>query len=313
MRFLTLLAAIALAAGLTACNGGNTTPIVLPKILWVGTCGNAPVGIFTYLAGGSGTSNAQLSAITGANTQISCVEGIAFDSAGNIYDADCGNKIIVFAAGAAGNVAPLRTITSVSCPVGVTFDSSGNLVVGDFNLSKVLFFAPGASGAAVPIKFIDVTAAGLLRADSVRFDTSGNLWVSDESGNKIAEYPPGASGAAASIALISGGNTGLNGSLGMVLDGSNGIYVANDGTPNLEFFNAASNGNVFPNRVISGGNTGLVSPLGVMLDNAGNLYAANCPNSTSGNVTVYPATSTGNVTPSRTIPGLNCPWGLAVR
>ena len=99
----------------------------------------------------------------GAATTIYTVKGIALDSAGNIYVASLAQStsnvaesavpsILVFAAGATGNVAPIRAI---SCPA-TTMPTIGNLRVDSagevFVLSgtTILKFAAGATGNIAP-------------------------------------------------------------------------------------------------------------------------------------------------------------------
>ncbi|MGA8576843.1 MAG: hypothetical protein WB609_14305 [Candidatus Cybelea sp.] len=76
----------------------------------------------------------------------------------------------------------------------------------------------------------------------------------------------------------------------------------------------AANGNYNPgSNVIVGSNTGLLNPAGIALDSASNIYVTNQGNSS---VTVYPAGSSGNVTPIATISGTNTgllnPFGIAL-
>jgi len=321
-----LFFALSGSLALGGCSSSSTSnpPPPAPQTLYVGNCAGAASSITEYPAGTATGNVAPTTTIAGAATLLSCPEGITFDAAGTMYVADCGNTVIEFASGASGNVAPLRQITGLSCPVGVAIDAAGNLYVGDFGAKKVYVFAPGANGAAVPLRSIDVTAAGLNHADYVHFDTSGNLWVSEESNptpnnEHVVAYAPGASGAAVPVFAINGAATQLSGALGMTLDASNTIYVANFSSNAITVYPASSNGNVAPTRVVSGALTQLISPFGIAFDNAGNYYVTNC---TTGapppdSVTVFPAAASGNVAPTRDIAGaatgLKCPWGVALR
>jgi sugar lactone lactonase YvrE len=317
--------ALAIALALTGCSSSSTSspPPPAPQTLYVGNCGTT-ASITEYPAATATGNIAPTTTIVGAATLLSCPEGITFDTAGTMYVADCGHSVIEFAAGATGNAAPLRQITGLGCPVGVAIDSAGNLIVGDFANKKVDVFAPGATGAAVPIRTIDVTAAGLNHADYVHFDTSGNLWVSEESNptpnnEHVVAYAPGASGAAVPVFAINGAATQLSGALGMTLDASNTIYVANFSSNAITVYPAGRNGNVAPTRVVSGALTQLGSPFGIAFDNVGNYYVASCNGvgPPVDNVAVFPAAASGNVAPTRDIAGaatgLSCPWGIALR
>ena len=81
--------------------------------------------IYVYPASSNG-SVAAARTISGSNTTLSgsSAEGIAVDSAGNIYVTECSSSspsIVVFAAGANGNVTPTATITGaatgIKCPL----------------------------------------------------------------------------------------------------------------------------------------------------------------------------------------------------
>ncbi len=76
-----------------------------------------------------------------------------------------------------------------------------------------------------------------------------------------------------------------------------------------------------PDAIIVGSQSGLDSPQAIALDSSGNIYVANArfgadPQGDSGSITVYPAGSSGNVTPTAVIRGaktlVNRPVGLAV-
>lgn len=68
-----------------------------------------------------------------------------------------------------------------------------------------------------------------------------------------------------------------------------------------------------PLRAIVGPHTGLYQPSAVAFDAEGNLYVANTGLSSSdGSVTVYPPDADGDVAPSRTLAGLDHPFGLAI-
>ena len=155
--------------------------------------------------------------------------------------------------------------------------------------------------------------------------TNGNyyLYVANNNTNSITEYPANASGNAAPIATIAGANTGLMNPSGVAVDSNSNIYVANlgslSGAPDsVTIFAAGSNGNVSPMATITGPATGLDYPTAVALDSSGNIYVANS-GSVKGDqdtVTIYPAGSNGNASPSATIAGANTglvvPLGIAL-
>jgi len=109
------------------------------------------------------------STIGGPATTINSIQGLALDSAGNIYVSNAPSEdILVFSAGSTGNVAPIRTIsgsaTTISSIGNLALDSAGNIyVLNDLNLLK---FAANATGNAAPIGTI-TTSPGLLSTNSI--------------------------------------------------------------------------------------------------------------------------------------------------
>ncbi len=107
------------------------TPPPAAQTLYVGNCGGRSITEYPALAANGNVAPSVT--IAGSNTQLICPEGMAFDSAGVMYVADCGAKAILeFAVGASGNVAPAREITGFNCPVDVAIDGIGNIIVSDF-------------------------------------------------------------------------------------------------------------------------------------------------------------------------------------
>src|SRR5205823_2849968 len=86
-------------------------------------------------------------------------QGLAFDSAGNLFEVDFStggiNKI-----SPAGVVAPFAT--SLSGPRHLAFDRNGNLFASDFGTQRILEFPPNFAVGDMPISFASsTTAAGL--------------------------------------------------------------------------------------------------------------------------------------------------------
>lgn len=223
------------------------------------------------------------------------------------------DSITVYAPGASGNVAPLRTIrgalTGLITPYSVALDAAGNLYVTNGNGSSITVYPPGANGKVPPLRTIGGPLTGLRNPVGVALDAAGTLYVANNDGNtsSITVYAPAANGNVAPLRIISGPLTGLNSAQGVTLDTAGNLYVTNGSTHrggphSVIVYAPGASGNVAPLRTISGPLTGLNSVQGVALDVAGNIYVAN---STTFDITVHTRGASGNVAPIRTIRGAN--------
>ena len=128
------------------------------------------------------------------------ISDMVADAAGNLYVAGStpnGWVVAVYPPTAIGPSTPARTIDfgadGLAWVYGVAFDSAGhifaNVCSGCYvGASTIEEFAPGASGAAVPIRTINLSAGSLGQVEAggpVRVDGAGNIFTS------IAISPPG--------------------------------------------------------------------------------------------------------------------------
>jgi sugar lactone lactonase YvrE len=242
-----------------------------------------------------------------------------------------GTPVSVYPFGSNGNVTPDSngpSATGLSLPFGVALDSNLNIYVANNGANSVTEYAAGSSGNSAPIATIAGSNTGLINPSGVALDSSKNIYVANlgslsGASDIVTIFAAGSNGNVSPTATITGPATGLNYPTAITLDSSGNIYVANAGTQNggantVTVYPAGSNGNVAPSATISGSNTGLLVPWGIALDSSKNIYVANDGSSVgqSDSVTVYPAGSNGNVTPSATISGTNTgldsPGGIAV-
>lgn len=298
-----------------------------------GIDGNPSYSVAIYAAGSTGEV-APTSVIVGAATGLDVPQGIALDSANNIYVVNDGSdngdsdSITIYPAGSSGNMAPTTisgSKTGLSLPSGVAIDNVGkNIYVANAGTNTVTVYPESASGDAAPSATIQGFTTGLTDPLSVAVDSTSKIYVLNGGNDSVTVYPAGSNGDIAPNATISGGNTLLSASTAIALDGANNIYVTNSlvSFDAVIVFPAGSNGDVTPSAVISTGilnvKTFLDAPAAIALDNSGAIYVANAgsQNGDSDTVTVYPPGSAGIEAPSATIIGsnteLNAPEGIAI-
>ncbi|HEY6159083.1 MAG TPA: hypothetical protein VIV88_16670 [Gemmatimonadales bacterium] len=221
--------------------------------------------------------------------------------------------VVVYAAGASGDVSPIRTITgnktALSNAAGIARDGAGTLYVTNAPLDprsggSITVYAPSASGDAGPTRTIAGDSTGLDHPGGIALDTAGNVYVSNT--YTVTVYAAGASGNVTPTRTIqSSWEVG-----GVALDPAGNLYVSSRSGITVY---AAAGGNATPIRTIAGSNTGLDCPAGMGLDGAGELYVANpC----GGSIVVFAAGADGNAIPTRTIAGSNTgldgPSGIAL-
>jgi uncharacterized protein (TIGR03437 family) len=234
---------------------------------------------------------------TAALAQIGSAEGLAIDSAGNLYVSDAidhrvrkiapGGVITTVAGtgrpgfggdGGQADAAQLKT------PYGIAVDADGNLYIADLGNFRIRKVTPGGvirtiagGGESVPSgDGGDATTARLNQPRNVAVDREGNVYISDFGDHRVYRIAPGGT-----IAKVAG--TGVRGSAGdggaaawAQLSSPAGLAVDADGMLYI-----ADSGNNLIRKVERGlirtvGTTGALqaTPTGIALDRAGDLYVA---------------------------------------
>jgi len=222
-------------------------------------------------------------------------EGIAVDTAGNIYVADAADnrirkietngKIQTFAgtgtAGFAGDGGP-ATAAELNQPYGIALDRSGNLYVADLGNARVRKISSDGSiqtvvgGGMFPAtnqgQGGPATSAQLMQPRNVTVDAAGNLYVSDFGANQV--YAVSANGtltlvAGTGVAGFSGDGMAsvlaqINAPAGLATDSSGALYIADSGNNRVR--------KVLNGAIITVFNT--PGPTGLALSSSGALYIA---------------------------------------
>lgn len=210
-------------------NTGLNTPygIALDSSRNVYVANDVLGGSVTVYAAGAHGNVAPIQTISGPNTGLGGPTGIALDASRNIYVTAFtggGNPaVLVFAAGASGNVAPIQTIsgsnTGLNDSFAIALDSIGDTYVanyyGGFNYGSVTVYAAGANGNVAPIQAIFGSRTHISFPTGIAFH-GRRIYVANEncasSGcpSTVTVFPPTANGNVAPLREIGGSRTGLS-------------------------------------------------------------------------------------------------------
>ena len=295
-----------LAAG--AVQSHDTIYATTPSLIYVSSpFSNA---IYAYPIAGKAATPPTLT-IAGSATQLNNPEGFTYDAAGNLYvlnaPAAGTHSITIYAPGASGNVAPLRTIAGLKTQLNLAYgdialDPARDIVV--HSLKAVLRFSPTANGNVAPASAITGLNAPI--ANGMAFDAAGDLYLiaaaavpSDLTGNLLV-FAPGAQGAAVPMRKIGGSATGIINALGVRLDAAANMYVI-DNDSNMTFwpsstaitkFPAGSQGNIAPATALSGPDASIGGAQAFALDSGGYMFIL-APLGT-GRIVTHAITDSGN-------------------
>jgi sugar lactone lactonase YvrE len=268
-------------------------------------------GEVTTLAGRAGVSGSVDG--TGAGAAFSSPDGVAVDSAGNLYVTDAGNNTVrkVTPAGVVTTLAGALKVSDSAdgvgasahfvIPYGVAVDTAGGLYVTDVGGSTIRKITPAGevstfAGTAAQAGSVDGSgaAARFFNPYGVAADGDGNLYAADEVNGTIRKITPaGVASTLAGTARVWGGADGTGAAAsfytpyGVAADSAGNVYVAD--TSNSTIRKVISAGVVTTlagtaDQVGSADGTGSAArftyPMGVAVDGAGNLYVADTWNST---------------------------------
>ena len=272
-------------------------------------------GVINTVAGSSTSDTYAGDGGKATQASLNLPNGIAFDSAGNMYIADTGNNVVrkVNASGIISTVAGNNysaysgdggpaTSASLSEPTGLAFDAAGNLYIADSNNSCIRIVTPdqnihtfagqcsyglfeGDGGPAIQAK--------LNKPYSVAADFQGNVYISDTENERIRVVTPdgiintvagtGTSGFKDGPAL----QAEFSSPYGIAVDASGSVYIVDRSNfrirkllPSGNVVTIAGNGSpTYSGNNVAATSASLLFPQGVGLDpSTGNVYIADSEN-----------------------------------
>ncbi|HXW16835.1 MAG TPA: choice-of-anchor D domain-containing protein [Candidatus Acidoferrales bacterium] len=252
------------------------------------------------------------------SAELAIPEGVAVDSAGNIYIADTNNNVVRMVNASTGIISTfagtgavgyggdggLATSAQLNNPYGLAVDSAGNVYIADANNQRIRKVnastgdistvagngTEGYSGDSGP-----ATNAELYFPQGVAVDIAGNLYIVDTYNNRIRKV-----NTSGMISTVAGNGTPgysgdgdpatsaeLDNPAAVAVDSAGNLYIADAVNERIREVNAGT-GNI--NTVAGDGNFGysgdggpaidaeLYVPSGVAVDGADNLYIADFGN-----------------------------------
>ena len=279
-------------------------------------------GVVSTLAGTAGVFGS--TDATGAAASFFSPNGVATDSADNVYVAESGNNTIrkitpagvvstlAGTAGVLGSSDATGAAASFQSPYGVATDSAGNVYVTDTGNHTIRKITPAGvvstlAGTAWVSGHADGTgaAASFFYPQGVATDSAGNVYVTDSRNYTIRKITP--TGEVSTLAGTAGvGHADGDGAAasflspnGVTSDNAGNVYVADTGNRTIRKISPAGvvstlagTAGVFGSTDAAGADARFSYPIGLATDSAGNIYVADLGNSTIRKITPAGVVST---------------------
>jgi DNA-binding beta-propeller fold protein YncE len=186
-------------------------------------------------------------------------EGLAVDSADNVYIADTGNQAIKEWT-TANNTVTTLVASGLVYPSGVAVDSAGNVYIADTFHSAIKEWVTAGNTVTMLVD------SNLSLPFGVAVDGVGNVYIADTYNSAIEEW------IAASNTVTTLVASGLSLPFGVAVDGAGNVYIADTLNNAIKKWTAANN------TVTTLVASGLNYPWGVVVDGSDNVYIADYGN-----------------------------------
>jgi polygalacturonase/sugar lactone lactonase YvrE len=245
-------------------------------------------------AGAPATFTSTTISYTTVNSGTPAPQGIAVDSAGNLYVADkqgsTENTVYRITPESNPALQQVTVATGFTNPVSLAVDNSGNVFVADKGAGAVYKLAPNTNGS-----YTQSTVLSGVTPVAVATDPAGNVYVQDESSATVIEVP--LSGSETPVL------TGLQAPAGVAVDGFGNLYSAD-----------ATKGNIL--RLVRdagsyGSTSNPLTSVAATLTNVGNRAATGTAQTLSSAFT-FSASDCSIVSSTTFAAGLACPVSAAL-
>jgi sugar lactone lactonase YvrE len=204
----------------------------------------------TFTVTQAGSSYVAANPLTLVSSGLHEPEGVAVDSAGNVYIADTGNNAIKEYNASTQQLSTL--VSGLSFPWGVAVDGAGNVFFSDTGDNAIDEYSASTKQVST------LVSSGLNFPFGVAVDGAGNVYIADPSTNAIDEY-------SASMKQLSTLVSGLFAPRGVAVDGAGNLFIADNGSQAIKENSAST-------KQVSTLVSGLNFPDGVAVDGAGNVF-----------------------------------------
>jgi uncharacterized protein (TIGR03437 family) len=267
-------------------------------------------GIITTIAG-NGTRGFSGDGGPGTSAELDDAQGVAVDSAGNVYIADTNNNRIRELSGGiittiAGNnrigfdgEGGPATQAALYSPQGVAVDSNGNVYIADTQNVRVRKISDGIINTIAgnsAFKFSGdggpAPSAALNLTDGVAVDSQGTVYIADTRNNRIRSVSGGIIRTVAGTGEpgylsdgVAANRTNIWNPVGVAVDSAGNLYVADTYNNRIRKVSNGIMTTIAGNGLYGFSGDGgpatsasLGNPTGVAVDSAGNVYIADASN-----------------------------------